>query len=140
LQSLSDNFSAEVMALKDGACFNPEPLVVWRRMAHGYSSGVSSQWPKMFGIIEKAVRLMKNDFGAYFPSSYVDLWTRRQLLALLQAPGEIDRDALKELKKRLPSRSLLDHLFFAGLLPLKAYLFLDKTAHQKLDMVKRRWK
>ncbi len=149
LESFADYFSAEVMALTYGACFIPEPLVIWRRLDDGYSSTISSMTHRMFGLMDKAERLMTTTYSELYPNDYMPLWKKRWLLSILQqhqkSISKGDHALLKEIEERLPEPSPLDHLFFSSILKMgpaskiltRLYLFLEKTRFQKMDSLRR---
>jgi glycosyltransferase involved in cell wall biosynthesis len=73
LQSLTDSFAAQVIALRHGACFIPEPLAIWRYSERGYAATTFSleNAPR---IMSRAAELMRSEFKDAFPAGYDRIW------------------------------------------------------------------
>ncbi len=76
LRSFSDNFASQVLALKHGACFIPEPLCSWRRMPTTYSVRCLADSEIGRRIIENACSLMQGEYRDLFPRGYARNWER----------------------------------------------------------------
>jgi glycosyltransferase involved in cell wall biosynthesis len=73
-----DTFSARAIGLKYGACFTPEPLTAWRRLAGSFSHPSRSDARYTLDLIARAARLMQSDqFRDRFPASHVARWRKR---------------------------------------------------------------
>jgi hypothetical protein len=149
LESYSDSFIADLMALMNGACFIPKPLVVWRRMSSGYSASISGQVDRRLLLIQKIETLMTATYSQYFHRDYVQLWKRRQLFLFLHdrvAAQRISSDELTLIKARLPRLTFLDQLFFKlmgwkyppKVILTRLHAFLGHTRYQKWDTLRRR--
>lgn len=79
LHSFSDGFILQVIALKYGACFIPEPLACWRRMESGYASTCGKNPVIAQSVIHHAVYLMENSYNNLFPQDYIDQWQKEQI-------------------------------------------------------------
>ena len=77
LRSFCDGFVAQVLALRHGACFIPEPLASWRRTRKGYADADNMAWQQRFEIRERAEELMRTTFRDTFPPDYVRHWERQ---------------------------------------------------------------
>jgi hypothetical protein len=74
LHSFTDGFITQVLALKHGACFIPEPLAAWRRMETGYAATTGRDVDIQMEIISCARQLMQTQYQDLFPPGYVKLW------------------------------------------------------------------
>lgn len=77
LGAFCDGFASMVVALKDGACFVPEPFASWRRMETGYAATDTAKEERHLAITSRAIGLMRNEHADLFPPTLVDRWTRR---------------------------------------------------------------
>lgn len=82
LHSFSDNFTSQVLALKHGACFIPEPLAAWRRMHGTYSVRCRSNPEVEQALIRNATTLMETRYRDVFPPGYADTWAREMAFEL----------------------------------------------------------
>lgn len=82
LQAFTDGFLGQVLALKYGACFIPEPLTCWRRLGNNYSITISKNPDIFTSIIEKALVLMQTEFLGLFPRKYIEAWKRQNYFYL----------------------------------------------------------
>src|SRR5207253_5079137 len=57
LLSLCDWFTERAIALKDGACYIPAILFLWRQTGNNYSSKTFNDVPKMIEVVVGAIRL-----------------------------------------------------------------------------------
>jgi hypothetical protein len=76
LYSFCDNFAAQVIVLKHGACFIPEPLGVWRSMDSTYSTQCRSNLDLMREMVTNATTLMETQFRGVFPPGYAQAWKK----------------------------------------------------------------
>ncbi len=82
LYAFTDGFIEQVLALKYGACFIPEPLTCWRQVGVNYSAAISNKPEIYTKLIESAVSLMQTTFLDIFPKEYVDAWRRKNYFYL----------------------------------------------------------
>lgn len=125
LYSFSDGFIEELLALKYGACFIPEPLTCWRRLNSGYSMTVGSN-PELYGeLIKKATFLMQAEPSQVFPSEYIEKWRRQNSFYLQRG---IYRQAALKKRERI-SASVMGKGFLAKLKAgwFKGLLFLQEA-------------
>lgn len=73
LQSLTDSFAAQVIALRHGACFIPEPLAVWRYSEGSYSATTFSL-ENAPTLLSRASELMRSRYKDAFPPGYDRIW------------------------------------------------------------------
>jgi glycosyltransferase involved in cell wall biosynthesis len=76
LYSFSDNFVSQVLALKHGACFIPEPLCSWRRMRTTYSASCLADTEIGRQMVRNATSLMRGEYKDLFPRGYSGNWER----------------------------------------------------------------
>lgn len=142
LGSFCDGFLYELLALRHGACFLPEPLAVWRRLDAGYASATLADPGRMLAILDAATALMTGRYRALFSAAQVRRWRGRWRFAtaqgLLRAPAPGRREALLAV---LPGRGRLDRLVLrlAGgrRLPM-LYLFLRLRPFDVWTVLRRR--
>jgi hypothetical protein len=79
LGSFCDGFASRVVALRHGACFSPDALTNWRRMAEGYSSSEAADMKRMTAICNTALTLMSTTYADCFPPDYPARWRGRWL-------------------------------------------------------------
>ncbi len=77
LESFSDGFACQVLALRYGACFIPKPLAAWRRSPYGYSSTTIRDVGKSLDILDQTKQLMATMYAREFPASYIRRWETR---------------------------------------------------------------
>ncbi|MBI4963465.1 MAG: TIGR04372 family glycosyltransferase [Desulfomonile tiedjei] len=82
LRHACDGFLYQVMALKHGCCFIPEPLAKWRKMATAYSVVGETDVSIRSQIVERAKMLMVCNYPGLFPSDYVKNWEKKHLYNL----------------------------------------------------------
>lgn len=82
LYSFQDNFVYQVLALKFGACFIPEPVTCYRKLASSYSMAITNNADISNKIIENGALLMQTAFSDIFPKAYVESWRREHYFAL----------------------------------------------------------
>lgn len=130
LQSFCDGFISQVIALKYGACFIPEPLAMWRRMETGYALTTIANPDVAIDIMHHTLQLMRSTYRDLFPADYVDDWQRRWLYGassifivssqkaqiaglrrLLSFPARVDRAFLGGLKLLLRIEYLVTKLY-----------------------------
>lgn len=83
LKSYTDGFIAQVLALKYGACFIPEPLVSWRKLSTGYALSQETDYYSKRNIVLQAQNLMMTEYSAYFPKGYIKRWVDNEKYFLL---------------------------------------------------------
>lgn len=82
LHAFSDGFLEQLLSLKYGACFMPEPLTCWRKLGTNYSMKISDKTGIYSQLIKDATDLMEKRFQGVFPEEYVDIWRRQNLFYL----------------------------------------------------------
>jgi glycosyltransferase involved in cell wall biosynthesis len=82
LGSFSDTFANLVIALQFGACFVPEPLSCWRRMAMGYANRSATDWKIHLGRQLKAAESMRTTYGELFPKDFVTKFERHSIYSV----------------------------------------------------------
>jgi hypothetical protein len=150
LRSHSDRFVFQVLAVKYGACYIPEPLGVMRVRENSYSS--EQQSSEVFvDLMKRAVDLMRSDYRQVFPDQYVqEFWKE-----ILYSPGIITYwklklqhdECLAQLHRSLAPPNLLDRLFLSGLrfcmaaqlLCVRLYLF-TRLRHFSWPLLRRKVK
>jgi glycosyltransferase involved in cell wall biosynthesis len=119
LKSYCDGFVFQVVALRHGACFVPEPLGVFRLAENGYSSGLRNNVQEFLSCMERAEHLMRSTYSNVFPKPYVQEFRKRNLHAagwmacrkLRAEQGEY----LSDLRRSLEDSTLMDRLLLKGL-------------------------
>ncbi len=79
LESFCDGFVSRLLALRHGACFIPEPLALWRRMAGGYALQTATDMARAAAVADAAGALMTGTYAADFPPGYSTRWRGRWL-------------------------------------------------------------
>ncbi len=130
LYSFADGFIEQVIALRYGVCFIPEPLGCWRKMDSGYHLSSSRNPAIQLQIIDNATGLMENAYKDLFSTRYVHSWRKKQLFLLnlnlwLSAKKNV-HDTLIELR---PAKSFFDKILFAGLNIFEKFEFLLVTLY-----------
>jgi hypothetical protein len=85
LQSFTDGFVCQVLALRHGVCFIPEALAVWRLGTDGFANSCMRNPAVGRAICERASELMTTRFADVFPPSYVRRWRKRWLFGVAVA-------------------------------------------------------
>jgi len=75
----SDWFVMQLLALRHGACFIPEPLAAWRRMQTSYSGLSFGDYKQYLEIFKYSQNLMHATYRHLFPYEFVDKWDRKEL-------------------------------------------------------------
>lgn len=77
LCSFADGFIEELLALKYGACFIPEPLTCWRQLGDNYTMATSNNPETYAKLINNVTSLMQARSSGIFPKEYVEAWRRQ---------------------------------------------------------------
>lgn len=77
LESYTDGFIQQVIALKHGACFIPEPLASLRELPTSFSVTNLAEIEHGLKIMQHAKNLMRSAYRDLFPRDYVRQWERR---------------------------------------------------------------
>ncbi len=112
LHSFVDGFIAQVIALKYGACFIPEPLMCWRRMEEGYAASCSKNLDLQFEIINNAVWLMSSTYKELFPPDYVIDWKRKHLYSMNITRFSLEKAQIDKFINLLSPLNPFDKVFF----------------------------
>lgn len=125
LYAFSDGFLEQLLALKYGACFIPEPLTCWRRLSDNYSIAISSK-PEIFSeLIEKAASLMKAKFSDIFPKKYIEAWQRQNYFYLhYNIYQKMHQEKIKEISTLGKTEGFMG-MFWAWW--LQRFFFLEKV-------------
>jgi len=138
LGSFADGFMCEVLALRHGVCFIPEPLAAMRRMATAYSRTTGANLERALEIKKQADILMDYTYGDLFPPdckksvhrhlihwSGWEVWNevhRQQerflsesFTQLRPVPGWIDRLFLMVMRLFVQGQNFVVKCFFVGL-------------------------
>ncbi|MDR3640142.1 MAG: glycosyltransferase [Humidesulfovibrio sp.] len=82
LFSQLDVYTAQVLALRHGACFIPDTLSQWRLRTDSFTNSSNSNLYLQIEIALKTVELMRGPHCDAFPKQYVDDYEERQLTIL----------------------------------------------------------
>lgn len=116
LAAYCDGFLHELLAIRDGACFIPRPLAVWRVSADGYSATTSTDTVRWLAVLERAETLMRTRYADVFPEWYVRTWQRRQRSGAAWQAWRRHQDSLEqELRQLLSPPSRQDDLLLNAL-------------------------
>ncbi|MBD3307919.1 glycosyltransferase [candidate division KSB3 bacterium] len=86
LGSWCDTFAARAIALKDGACYLPQPVAMWTYLPESLSSSTANNPHQMLDIIARAAWLMRSsEFREYFPEEYVAQWESEYRQVIINA-------------------------------------------------------
>jgi glycosyltransferase involved in cell wall biosynthesis len=96
LHSFCDNFASQVLALKHGACFIPEPLCTWRYMRGTYSASCLADLEVGRQIVRNATALMRGEFKDLFPRGYFRNWEREYVFERAKISQFVRRDGAGE--------------------------------------------
>ena len=110
LQSLTDSFAAQVIALRNGACFVPEPLAVWRYSASSYS-GTTFNINHAPTLISRAAELMRSQYKDTFPAGYDKIWERETLFTLARVAYRAIRTQQSTFLEQQRSRQKVTNIF-----------------------------
>ena len=136
LHSFYDGFFQQVLALRHGACFIPEPLASWRQLAGGYSRQTAKDFDRSLEIMRCAGTLMRTTYRELFPERYVSdwekmwLWTAAHGIASRAYAAQLSSlarlDALGEGSKGVSAILMAGLPFLAGVqrLAMEAYNFI----------------
>jgi glycosyltransferase involved in cell wall biosynthesis len=102
LQSFTDGYVSRLLALRHGACYSPEVLAAWRRLAGGFAWSQTIDRAQLTDLIAIAARRMTEE-GSPFPSGYAERWRGRYLFGAR-------RFALTEARRRAAARGTAAHV------------------------------
>lgn len=81
-----DTFAAWAIALKYGACYIPEPFMVWRILPDSFSNATARDPRKTLDWLARGVYLMRSPvFRDRFPDAYVRRWERESRAAVIKS-------------------------------------------------------
>ena len=136
LHSYCDAFIHQVLALRHGACFIPEPLVCWRRMKTGWHATTTVNLERCLDIRQHATMLMRSTYRDLFPEDFVTEWEREWLytagVAAWRGTCLRQEELLRSPYWLLPRPDWANKVFLAGVrlsllaqdLAVRLYLFL----------------
>jgi Glycosyl transferase family 2 len=78
LQSFTDGYVSRLLALRHGACYSPEVLAAWRRLAGGFAWSQAIDRTQLTDLVATATRRMSED-GSPFPIGYAARWQGRYI-------------------------------------------------------------
>jgi glycosyltransferase involved in cell wall biosynthesis len=120
LNSFCDGFIGQVVALKYGACFIPEPLTSWRRLEDSLAHKAGNNPQAYKKLIENSTSLMRNDYAGIFPDKYVEKWRNLNYVYL---HSNILEKRYHEILTRLMTSSISPSWFKKALSVCLGYLF-----------------
>lgn len=82
LNAFTDGYISRLLAVKHGACYSPEVLCAWRRMAGGVAWSQSMNMERTMRLIAEVERRIAED--GVFPNGYAERWKRRYLFGALR--------------------------------------------------------
>jgi len=113
IESYADSFVYQVIAVKYGACYIPEPLTAWRKVKNSYSVTIAEDSELSLKLIRDVKKIMCSTYRDIFPSDFVNSWEKREVLNYrLNRLLDKKNDALEPLKEMLPSQGLCDRTVF----------------------------
>jgi glycosyltransferase involved in cell wall biosynthesis len=93
LEFICDWLVYQVLPLRYGACFIPEPLVAWRKMDMGYGGSGIANTQHALTLIDRTIALMRSEYRDVFPPDYVTFRENIWLGAVSQAAwGRVRRE------------------------------------------------
>ncbi|MFQ5733416.1 MAG: glycosyltransferase family 2 protein [Planctomycetaceae bacterium] len=134
LDFFHDGFLSQVLGLKQGVCYLPEPLADFRQVP-GQKCEAGADLAAALPVYERAMELMRTTYRDLFPDDYIESFRRRTWANTIEA--SMDR-AVRRHFDQMRSRSsggLRDRLFllcarlFAKLHVCSAKLFLATLRH-----------
>ncbi len=120
-----DSFATQVMALRDGFCFNPNLMVANRQINSSFSRSLGRDTKRSLEIMDAAVKLMRFDFKDIFPDDFVTNW-QRVWIYTTAVNSWIDRVVAEQLKFKtcalpnLTNRHSVWHKIFASFILLSS--------------------
>ncbi len=147
LESFSDGFACEVLALRYGVCFIPKPLAAWRLTPNGYSLTTIRDIGKSLDILDQTKQLMTTIYTTEFPASYFGRWEARwrfrMAATLLRTGGQPGEQAVSAALGRVSWMDaacirVLVRLGLLGRRVLLVYLFLRLRSNELFRMLIRR--
>jgi len=116
LRSAADGFLLQGLALKYGACFIPEPLVMFRVREDAFSSELVSD-EICVELMEKSHDLMRSAYGGLFPKGFVDDYARQtrysKAVCTYQKVNLQRRECFREFERALGSSNWADRVFLS---------------------------
>lgn len=143
LRSYCDGFISEVLALKHGACFIPEPLGAWRWLGTGYFSRTMADVDLSQEIMGRAKHLMQTTYRELFPPDYIATWEKHWLyttnVCVLKNLQTEQGSYLTKLNRLFPQPTLLDRLFLFGQRSLLQAQFLSARLYLFARLRRKTW-
>jgi glycosyltransferase involved in cell wall biosynthesis len=102
LQSFTDGYVSRLLALRHGACYSPEVLAAWRRLAGGFAWSQTVDRAQLSDLVATARRRMTED-GSPFPIGYAERWQGRYIFGAR-------RFGLTQARRRAAARGPAAHL------------------------------
>ncbi len=131
LQSFTDGYVSRLLALRHGACYSPEVLAAWRRLAGGFAWSQTIDRAELANVITTAMRRMTED-GSPFPVGYASRWQGRYVFGAR-------RFGLTEARRRASARGIAAHLIAAAReCVVTAWLFFRLRPWDMLPVARRR--
>ena len=119
-----DGFMAQVLALRHGACYIPEPLCDFRIIA-GQQSEATYNAQTAFPLYRYALNLMRTTYADLFPEDYIDDFEKRTLAYTMERSiarsNKIHFDYLKELA---PNPRMIDKFLLLFVRAAMGFQFL----------------
>lgn len=106
LRSFCDGFIHQVISLKYGVCYIPEPLACWRRMESGYAVSTNRNPDIMKEVIQHAVFLMRTTYKDIFPEKYVRNFERMEFFFThFHLISSLQSRVLDHIETHMPSKA-----------------------------------
>jgi len=117
LQSFTDGYVSRLLALRHGACYSPEVLAAWRRLAGGFAWSQTIDRGQLTDLIATAKKRMTED-DSPFPIGYAERWQGRYIFGAR-------RFGLTVARRQAAARGVAAHLMAgAREIVVTAWLFL----------------
>jgi glycosyltransferase involved in cell wall biosynthesis len=130
LQSFTDGYVSRLLALRHGACYSPEVLAAWRRLAGGFAWSQTVDRSQLTDLIAIATRRMTEE-GSPFPPGYAERWRGRYFFGAR-------RFGLTEARRRAAARGTAAHVLAAAReIVVTAWLFFRLRPRDILSVARR---
>jgi hypothetical protein len=130
LRSFTDGYVSRLLALRHGACYSPEVLAAWRRLAGGFAWSQTMDRAQLTDLVAAATRRMTED-GSPFPIGYAARWQGRYIFGAR-------RFGLSEARRRAAARGAAAHVLAgAQEIVVTAWLFFRLRPRDVLPVAAR---
>ena len=112
----ADAFINQVLALKHGACFIPEPLAMVRKMKGTFSENGSTDPDSVLALVDNVQQCMPSSYRDLFPPDYVDDWAKARVYETCKNIMMASQTTqVASFRRLFRSQSLIDRAFFKAL-------------------------